>query len=208
MRRACSPAPSPSSSRDVRTAAILGAIAAGALPAGARAEPVSEPGPGLGLGDRNRAGVLISAVLPTGAWRERAGPGGGAAVWLEVPISPRLVVTARAGGLIHAPATLSIGARVFLIEVPVLGGARLELARAGRLRFLAGGDVGLVVAHERVTFGGVTEGDTNLRFGSALVVGVAIDRVVVEGGPWLADLADLDHAVGFQVTAAVRLRSW
>lgn len=183
----------------MKRAAILGAIAAGVLPAGARAEPAA---------DRNRAGVSISGVLPIDGWRERAGLGGGAAAWLEVPISPRLVVTARAGALIHAPATLPIGARVVLIEVPVLGGARLELARAGRVRVLAGGDVGLVVAHERVTFGGVTEDDTSLRFGCALIVGVAIDRVVVEGGPWLADLADLDHAVGFQLTAAVRLRSW
>ena len=164
------------------------------------------PGPGV-VDGRSHAGVAAAAVVPAGDWADVAGPGGGAAAWLEVPISPRLAVTALAGVTVHAPATVTAGARLTLIEVPVLGGARLELVRAGRLRVTAGVDLGLVVAHERVSLGGVTAGDTSLRFGGALLVGVAFDRVGVVVGPWLADLPALDQ-LGAQLTLTVRLRSW
>ncbi len=156
----------------------------------------------------NRAGVAATVVAPVEGWRDRAGTGGGLGAWLEVPLSPDLVVTARAGVVLHAPATVTLGARLRLLEVPVLGGARLEVARAGRVRGLLGGDVGLVVAHERVTLAGVTESDTGLRFAAALVVGVALDPVAVEVGPWLADLTDLDHGIGFQLTIATRVSTW
>lgn len=159
-------------------------------------------------GDRSRAGVVASGLAPVDGWRDRTGAGGGLGVWLEVPVSPHVVVTARAGALMHAPATIAAGAQLWLIEVPVLGGARLEVARSGRVRGLLGGDVGLVVAYERVSLGGVTEADTGLRFGASLSAGVAVDRYTVEVGPWLADLTDLDHSIGFQLTFAARLRSW
>lgn len=181
----------------------LAAWAALGVTAGvARGEPVDD------RGDHSRAGIAVSALAPVDGWRERTGVGGGAEVWLEVPVSPHVLVTARAGALVHAPATIAPGARLWLVEVPVLGGARLEVARRGRVRGLLGGDVGLVVAHERVSLGGVTEGDTALRFGASLCAAVAVDRYTVELGPWLADLTDLDHGIGFQLTFAARLRSW
>lgn len=157
---------------------------------------------------RNHAGLAAAGVLPTQAWRERTGPAGALLAWLDVPVSPSLTITARAGAIVHAPVTVTLGARAWLVEVPVLGGARFELARLGGVRVRAGGDVGLVVTHERVSLGGITDDDTELRFASALVLGVARGAVAVEGGPWLADLTDLDHAIGAQLTLAVRLRSW
>ena len=185
----------------LRSAAVIGVAVAvlGMAPPAAHGEPI---------GDRNRAGVAVGGLMPVDGWRERTGAGGAASVWLEVPVSPHVVVTARAGVIVHAPATIDRGARLWLIEVPVLGGARLEVARSGRLRGLLGGDVGLVVAHDRVSAGGVTESDTSLRFGASLIAGVAVDRYTLELGPWLADLTDLDHSIGFQLTLAARLRSW
>jgi hypothetical protein len=164
--------------------------------------------PGAALDGRNRAGVAAAGVLPRGDWRDATGPAGAAIAWLEVPVSPALTITARAGVSVYAPATIAGVARAWLVEVPVLGGARLRVARLGPVRALLGGDVGLVVAHQRVTLRGVTETDTGLRFGAALVAGLAVDRVALEVGPWLADLTDLDHAVGVQATVLVRLRAW
>lgn len=169
----------------------------------ARADDADAAGDG-----RSHTGVAVYGVLPVDGWRAQTGAGGGATAWLEVPVTPHLEATARAGVIVHAPATVTLGARVWLVEVPVLGGARLEVVRAGRVRGLLGGDVGLVVAHERVTLAGVTEGETRLRFGADLVAGVALDPVAIEVGPWLADLADLDHAVGFAASVSLRLRSW
>lgn len=182
--------------------ALVGTVAAGGA---ARAD---DPATADATDLRSHAGVAALAVLPADGWAERTGAGGGASAWLEVPVSPHLAVTARAGVLVHAPATIILGARARLVEVPVLGGARLEVVRAGRLRGVLGGDVGLVVAHERVTLAGVTETETGLRFGADLIAGLTWEPVSIELGPWLADLADLDHAVGFTAAVAVRLRSW
>lgn len=159
-------------------------------------------------GERSRAGVAAAGILPAGAWAEVTGAGGGASAWLEVPVSPRVIVTARAGVVVHAPATVTAGARLTLIEVPVLGGARLELARLGRLRVRASGELGLVVAHERVALGGVTEGDAGLRLGGALSIGLALGAAAVDLGPWFADVTDARHTAGAQLTLGVRLRSW
>ncbi|HVV81966.1 MAG TPA: hypothetical protein VHE35_02760 [Kofleriaceae bacterium] len=160
------------------------------------------------MGPPSRAGIAAVATLPGDAWSDRTGAAGGALAWLEVPLSSRLAITARAGLVLHAPATIEAGAHLWLLEAPVLGGIRLALPRAGRLHAIAGGDIGLVVAHERATLAGVAEGDTSLRFGADLVVGLAFDRVAVEVGPRIADRTDLHHTLGLQVTAAVRLRSW
>jgi len=194
------PPRSNSSARATRAAACAIAVVAAMVGA--------QPAAGEPAAQRSRAGVTIGGLVPLDGWRDATGPAGGAGVWLEVPVSPHVVVTARAGVVVHAPATVTLGARLALIEIPLLGGARLEVARRGRLRGLLGGDVGLVVTHERVSLGGVTEGDASLRFGAALIAGVAFDRYALELGPWLADLTDLDHAIGVQLTLSARLRSW
>ena len=98
--------------------------------------------------------------------------------------------------------------RTTVLEAPVLGGARLEVARAGAAVGFAFGEVGIVAVRTSVTIGGLGDHDSTLRFGSALGGGVAIGRFDLAIAAWLADLGDLDHGIGVTATVGARVARW
>ena len=179
-------------------------VAAVVIPGSAWAEPV----PASGSDPGNDLRVVAVANLPVEGWAEVAGLGLGATVVLGVPVARDTSVSVRAGAVVHLPVTTSLGARTRLIEIPFLGGARYRVAERGSVRGFLMGEVGVIVARTDVTVAGLSDDDTDVRFGSVLGAGFEVGRVELTAAAWLADLSDLDHGIGFSLTAGARLGSW
>lgn len=155
----------------------------------------------------NDVAVGAAVVVPVEGWADVAGLGLGGTVLVRMPLSRLTTVTVRGGGIGHLTVTAQ-GREIGLLQVPLLGGARREVARRGAVGGFLAGEVGLVVARTAVTLAGVSEADTEARFASALAAGIEVGRVEVTAGVWLGDLTDLDHAVGYFATAGVRVARW
>jgi len=191
-------------SAPVRWLALIAVVAATPL-ARAAADP-SQAG-----GNREPANdlrVMAVAIFPVEGWAEVAGVGLGAAALLQVPVARDTAITARLGGVIHLPVTTAVGADSRVLELPFLGGARYEVAARPPVRGFLAGEVGVVVARTDVSAGGVSDHDAEVRFAASLGAGVELGPVEVCAAAWLADLADLDHAIGFTVSAGARVASW
>jgi hypothetical protein len=151
--------------------------------------------------------VAVEGSLPVEGWADRAGPGLGGSVGVAVRVAEHVDVTARIGVIGHR-AVEDAGVETRVLEVPVLGGARLEVAQAGAATGFVFGEVGVVGARTTVAIGGVRDHDSELRFGSALGGGVAVGRYEVAVAAWLADLGDLDRGIGISATIGARVARW
>lgn len=151
--------------------------------------------------------IAVEGTAPFEGWAQVAGPGLGGSLAVAVPINPDLAILARVAVIPHL-AVERDGLRTTVLEAPIVGGARLDVARAGAAIGFTFGEVGVVAVRTTAAVGGVEEHDSDLRFGSALGGGVAVGPVDVRIAAWLADLADLDHGVGVTMSVGARLARW
>lgn len=147
-------------------------------------------------------GVDATLSIPLSPWIHDAGIGGGGSIWLHLPVTPLVEVTARLGATVHADrpvGTLAPGARVRLSEIPLLGGARYRLTD-GSVRGYLEGEVGLIFRRVDVDVKGLTDDSARIRLASSLGAAIEIDRFELRGAVWLADLSDLDGEIGIVVS--------
>lgn len=151
--------------------------------------------------------VAVDGVLPFADWDQTAGPGGGGSIAAMVEVEPELEITARVGVVAHRGVTTA-GVTTRVLEAPIVGGARYGVARSGRARGFAFGEVGVRATRTTVAVAGVSDHDSALGFAAAIGGGVAYDRVDLQVAAWLADLGDLDRGVGVTVALGVELVRW
>ena len=143
------------------------------------------------------AGIDATLSEPLRPWRDAVGPGGGGSLWLRDPISPLVDVTIRVGAMVHTdrPVASAPAARARLSEVPLVGGARYRLTDSSVRGYLQA-EVGLVFARTDVDVAGIADSSSPIRLASELGAAIEVDRFELRVGIWLADLSDLDHAIG------------
>ncbi|HET9988044.1 MAG TPA: hypothetical protein VFQ65_05985 [Kofleriaceae bacterium] len=151
-------------------------------------------------------GVDATLSIPLSPWIHATGYGGGGSVWLHVPVTDLVEVTARLGATVHADrpiGDIAPGARARLSEIPLLGGARYRLTD-GTVRGYLEGEVGLIFRRVDVDVRGLTDNSARIRLASSLGVAVEVDRFELRAAVWLADLSDLDGEIGVIVSAGAR----
>lgn len=151
--------------------------------------------------------LSVDGIEPVEGWAEVAGPGVGGSAQIAVRVADDLDVTARVGVVPHFSVERD-GLRTTILEAPVVGGARLEVARRGPAVGFAFGEIGVVAVRTTASIAGISDHDGRLRLASALGGGVAIDRVDLAVAAWLADLGDLDRGIGVTVSLGVRVARW
>ena len=156
-------------------------------------------------------GVDATFSAPLSPWIHDTGYGGGGSIWLHVPITDLVEVTARLGATVHAErpigAIAAPGARSRLSEVPLLGGARYRLTD-GPVRGYLEGEVGLIFRRVDVDVEGITDDSARIRLASSLGAAIEYDRFELRGAVWLADLSDLDNEIGVVASFGVRFYSF
>jgi len=155
-------------------------------------------------------GIDATASIPLSPWIHATGYGGGGSIWLHLPITDVVEVTARLGATVHAQrpvGALAPGASARLSEVPLLGGARYRLTD-GVVRGYLEGEVGLIFRRVDVDVQGLTDDSARIRLASSLGVAVELDRFELRGAVWLADLSDLDHEIGIVAAFGARFYSF
>lgn len=151
-------------------------------------------------------GVDATLSIPLSPWIHDTGYGGGGSIWLHVPVTDLVEVTARLGATVHADRPIgdvSPGARARLSEIPLLGGARYRLTD-GTVRGYLEGEVGLIFRRVDVDVLGLTDNSAQIRLASSLGAAVEVDRFELRAAVWLADLSDLDGEIGVVVSAGAR----
>lgn len=149
----------------------------------------------------------VDGVVPFATWDRVAGPGLGGELAVGVQVAPGIEVTARVAVIPHAAVTAA-GVTTRVLEAPVVGGARYQVAHQGRARGFAFGEVGVNATRTTVTIAGVGDHDSALGFAAALGGGVAYRQVDLRIAAWLADLGDLDGGVGVTAALSVELARW
>ncbi|HEY0253975.1 MAG TPA: hypothetical protein VGC41_20735 [Kofleriaceae bacterium] len=151
-------------------------------------------------------GVDATLAIPLSPWNQATGIGGGGSVWLHLPVTGLVEVTARLGATVHGQrdvGPISPTARQRLSEIPLLGGARYRLTD-GPVRGYLEGEVGLIFRRVDVDVKGITDDSARIRLASSLGAALEIDRFEVRGAVWLADLSDLDSEIGIIVSVGAR----
>lgn len=151
-------------------------------------------------------GVDATLSLPLSPWIHATGIGGGGSVWLHVPVTELVEISARLGATVHADrevGAIAPGARQRLSEIPLLGGARYRLTD-GIVRGYLEGEVGLIFRRVDVDVKGLSDDSARIRLASSLGAAIEIDRFELRGAIWLADLADLDNEIGIVVSVGAR----
>jgi hypothetical protein len=151
-------------------------------------------------------GVDATLSIPLSPWIHATGIGGGGSVWLHLPVTDLVEVTARLGATVHADrpvGEISPGARARLSEIPLFGGARYRLTD-GVVRGYLEGEVGLIFRRVDVDVDGLTDNSARIRFASSLGAAIEVDRFDLRAAVWLADLSDLDGEIGVIVSAGAR----
>jgi len=180
------------------------ALLALAIAGTAYAEPVASPAVSKSVG------VDATLSLPLSPWIHATGDGGGGSIWLHVPVTDLVEVTARLGATVHADrpvGAISPGARARLSEIPLLGGARYRLTD-GTVRGYLEGEVGLIFRRVDVDVQGLTDNSARIRLASSLGAAVEVDRFELRSAVWLADLSDLDHEIGIVISVGARFYSF
>lgn len=155
-----------------------------------------------------QAGVDGTVMTPFAPWSNATGTAGGGSLWLRVPAAPLVDITLRVGALVHgAEPVAGTMARARLSEIPLLGGARYRVTD-GALRTYVEGEVGLVFARTDIAAGAVSDSTAPIRLASSLGFALEYDRFVLRADVWLADLSDLDHAIGATVSLGARVIRW
>ena len=139
--------------------------------------------------DPKQLGVDATLSLPLSPWQQSTGDGGGGSMWLHVPISPLVEVTARLGAIVHAerPVAGVAEADERLSEIPLVGGARYRLTD-GAVRGYLEGEVGVVFRRVDVDVANVTDDSARIRLASSLGAAIELDRFDLRAAVWFADL--------------------
>ncbi len=147
-------------------------------------------------------------MVPFAPWSNATGPAGGGSLWLRVPAAPLVDVTLRVGAMVHGlEPVMGTVAQARLSEIPLLGGARYRVTD-GALRAYFEGEVGLVFARTDLAVGMTSDSTAPIRLASSLGIALEYDRFVLRADVWLADLSDLDHAIGMTVSVGARVITW
>jgi hypothetical protein len=151
-------------------------------------------------------GVDATLSLPLSPWIHATGIGGGGSIWLHLPVTDLVEVTARLGATVHADrpvGDIAPGARARLSEIPLFGGARYRLTDGGVRGYLEG-EVGLIFRRVDVDVDGLTDNSSRIRLASSLGAAIELDRFDVRAAVWLADLSDLDGEIGIIASVGAR----
>ncbi len=155
-----------------------------------------------------QAGLDGTFAVPFAPWSNATGPAGGGSLWLRVPVAPLADVTLRVGAMVHGlQPVMGTMAHARLSEIPLLGGARYRVID-GALRAYFEGEVGLVFRRTDVDVGAMSDSTAPIRLASSLGVALEYDRFILRADVWLADLSDLDHAIGMTVSLGARVITW
>ena len=155
-----------------------------------------------------QAGVDGTVMMPIAPWSNATGTAGGGSLWLRVPAAPLVDVTLRVGAMVHGERlVMGTPAHQRLSEIPLLGGARYRVTD-GALRAYFEGEVGLVFARTDVDVGATSDSTAPIRLASSLGIALEYDRFLLRADVWLADLSDLDHAIGATVSLGARVITW
>lgn len=122
-----------------------------------------------------------SLVAPVGNFGTIAGPGVGASIRWQRPLSSELSLGARAGLLVHSGQDLGpVSSRV--LQVPILGGARYYISplRAGRV--YVAGELGFNILVVSASLGETMDTGSDLEFGASMGGGWQLARTDIYAG--------------------------
>ena len=158
--------------------------------------------------DAKTIGVDGGLALPTGTWGDGAGVGLGALARFEMPLVPKLDLTARAGVVYHMSKDGGAnGGSAQATEVPFLGGVRYAFSDNRASSFYLAAEMGLVVSLVSVDFQGMSMSDSKTNFGMTLGAGYRAGKLDLRGGLFLPDLGHAGDAVGLMATVGYDVAS-
>jgi hypothetical protein len=145
-------------------------------------------------------------AMPAGDWG--AGVGFGALARFEMPLSPQLAFTVRAGYLQHLGKESSDGfgggATATASEIPVLGGVRYIFSKNPASELYGAGELGLVYARISAEVAGMSQSGSDTNLGLSLGGGYRAGKLDVRAGLLFPDVGSMGAlglfaTVGYQV---------
>lgn len=141
-------------------------------------------------------------AMPTGDWGNAAGFGFGALVRFEMPVLPKLVVTARAGYIQHLSKGGGdmAGGDSSTSEIPILGGVRYLFSQQATSAWYGAAELGFVNYRVSLDAGGMSQSSSSTNLGMSLGGGYRTGKLDLRGGLLLPDLGNVGSAVGVMAT--------
>jgi len=154
-------------------------------------------------------GVDGGIAMPTSTWGDAVGFGFGVLGRFEMPLVPKLTLTARAGLIHHlgkdGPSGLGAMASTSVNEVPLLGGVRYAFTQHPTSELYGAAELGLVYYSVSTDVGGMSSSGSNTNLGMTLGGGYRSGKLDVRGGLLFPDLGHVGDAIGIMATVGYDL---
>jgi hypothetical protein len=200
--------------RTLTVISILSLAAGTAGTAAAEDEAGTEPAPPPAPAAKTRTiGLDAGIAMPTGDLADGVGFGFGVLGRFEMPLRPKLVLTARGGYLHHlakdAPGGIPGGeaSKSSTSEILLLGGARYAFSQQPTTAIYGVAELGLVSYRVSVDVGGESMSNSDTNLGMTLGAGYRTGKLDLRAGLFFPDAGELTDAmvlmatVGYDVTA-------
>jgi len=167
--------------------------------------------PGLARADDEPKTLGLDGGLdmPTGDWSDGTGIGIGALARFEMPLAPKLALTARAGYIQHLGKDVDTGfgsGSSSAAEIPLLGGVRYAFSQQPTSAIYGAAELGLVVFRVSVDIDGMSQSNSDTNLGMSLGGGYRTGKLDLRGALLFPDLGHAGNlglmaTVGYQLTA-------
>ena len=159
---------------------------------------VAEPG-------ARTLGVDGGLAMPTGDWGDAAGVGIGALARFEMPLQPKLTLTARAGYLQHLSKEAN-GADSSTSELPLLGGVRYAFSGDEVTQVYGAAELGFIMSRISIDAGGQSMSDSDTNLGMTLGGGYRTGKLDLRANLLFPDVGELGDVMGLMARSDITSR--
>jgi opacity protein-like surface antigen len=149
-------------------------------------------------------GIDGGLALPTGDWGDAAGVGIGALARFEMPLRPKLTLTARAGYLQHLSKENN-GADSSSSELPLLGGVRYDFSGDDNAQLYGGAELGFIMSRISIDVNGQSMSDSDTNLGMTLGGGYRTGKLDLRANLLFPDVGELGDVMGLMATLGYHL---
>ncbi len=149
-------------------------------------------------------GIDGGSVLPTGDWGDSAGLGLGALARMEMPLAPKLTLSARLG-YFHHLSKESDGTESSTSEIPLFTGVRYQFSGTEAAQLYGAAELGFVIARISLENNGQSMSDSDTNLGMSLGGGYRKGKLDLRANLFFPDVGELGDALGLMATVGYDL---
>ncbi|MBS1122041.1 MAG: hypothetical protein H6Q90_4269 [Deltaproteobacteria bacterium] len=177
----------------------------------AAADGAAEPAAPVSTARTKMIAIDGALAMPTGKLGDGVGFGIGALARFEMPLAPKLVLTARVGYIQHFSKESDVGggatAKSSASQIPLLGGIRYVFSQGPTTQLYGGAELGFDVVRLSFDNNGMSSSNSDTNLGMTLGGGYRTGKLDLRAGLLFPDLGNVGDAIALMATVGYDIKA-